>query len=122
MRRSSVVPRSHSWLPTDETSRPMALRTSMVGSSLKTLDSNGEALIRSPAPTNHAHLLPPLAPANALFRFWTVAATCRRKRVVRARHDGPRPPDGLGLAVVVDEGGVTAGGVGDAGVELVHRD
>src|SRR3954453_9859594 len=75
-RYSPSVPRSNSWLPTDETSRPIALRTSMVGSSLKTLDSKGEALIRSPAPTNQESSLPPLAPANALFRFWTVAATC----------------------------------------------
>ncbi len=34
IRRSSSVPRSNSWLPTDEASSPMALRTSIVGSSL----------------------------------------------------------------------------------------
>jgi hypothetical protein len=75
MRRSSSVPRSNSWLPTEETSRPIALSTSMVGSSLNTLDSNGEALTRSPAPTKNEAAEPPAELRNADWSRWTVAAT-----------------------------------------------
>src|SRR3954449_1620071 len=76
IRRSSSVPRSNSWLPTDDASRPIASSTSMVGSSLKTLDSNGEALIRSPAPTNHEpDLCVSLVAANEVWSRSTVSAT-----------------------------------------------
>ena len=75
IRRSSSVPRSNSWLPTEETSRPIALSTSMVGSSLKTLDSNGEALIRSPAPTKNDAAEPRVSRRKSLCRRCTVAAT-----------------------------------------------
>src|SRR4051794_8045996 len=75
MRRSSWVPRSNSWLPTEEASSPMALSTSMVGSSLNTLDSNGEALIRSPAPTKKDAEGPSVDCRNELWSPSTVAAT-----------------------------------------------
>ena len=53
----------------------MALRTSMVGSSLKTLDSNGEALIRSPAPTKK-DAVAPSPRVNSAAAAATVAAMC----------------------------------------------
>src|SRR3954452_19405049 len=75
MRRSSSVPRSNSWLPTEETSRPIVLRTSIVGSSLKTLELNGEALIRSPAPTKNEDASEPPPLTNAARVVATVLAT-----------------------------------------------
>ena len=51
MRCSSVMPSSNSWLPTLETSRPIAFSVSTAGSSWKTPEVNVEPPIRSPAAT-----------------------------------------------------------------------
>ncbi len=120
IRRSSSVPRSNSWLPTDETSRPIASSTSMVGSSLKRLDSNGEALIRSPAPTNHEPDFSPLSAVNAAWSPLTVDATLAAPPtmvddVVRRAVGAVRPRSGDLLRVGTRR-------VRDASVEVVHGD
>src|SRR3954452_19200283 len=100
IRRSSSVPRSNSWLPTDDASRPIASSTSMVGSSLKTLDSNGEALIRSPAPTKYEPALLPFAARNDACSCFTVAATLAAPPTVSLTSSlVPYAPSGPGATI-----------------------
>ncbi len=73
-RRGRRSPRSSSWLPTAETSRPAALRASMVGLSFWMNDSNVEAPMRSPAA------------AKTVFGF------SRAQLLDRAREDGAHRP------------------------------
>ena len=51
MRSSSLTPSSNSWLPTEDTSRPIRFMAVMVGSSWKAAESSGLAPMRSPAAT-----------------------------------------------------------------------